>query len=846
MSQPFLATRTVRLAEPSYLDRNIQNVAHVQTIKPYPLNDISDIRTQQAAIAKDLLFALLGYEGCYVRYSERYDPLSVHQRITGPDFKVAKHVDVSLKSITRKLLKYGKYYSGLKGFVEIYDQPQFGRVNQRLCYEIHLFMGQYQKLVLGFEEEFRYNSAFSLNQLDNQISRKCADNLVHLYDIVCSIHSQTEERNPGFRSAQTTQGDGNTNFNTFLQTIRNDLYLTGSIDLSTDTNRFDVCKGGLVLKLVQQRLNQFKGDSLSFTFLTQLFDRISQDYVELLNRWLSTGEINDPFQEFFVKRNDLPTNIFYSNMEKYWDELYVIKIDGIIDQFENKDIQTKVLLTGKYLNIFKQCTGVVSFDNLLLADATPSPIESLYTQDLVLKILGFYKRANNLLLKLLFEGYQFRNLLLSLHKTFLLSDSYQIDKFIEKSFMDLCRNKHSVSTLKPVKTYGELFFLNNKKLSAIDINEAQATTTPISDVLPFWEKFTVDTSSFYELAEEIINVKSFDAEEAMQGNENASTAIKRLVSKSLQRHQLSLAESEKLRNEPESIDDFTIAGVNIDLNLPFPLNLVISENFVFEYQLLFKLQMILKFASTYTDRSWKEITFSTVWKYKNFARPIQKLILRCRVLNLRMKALVNELQNHINFTIVDTHFDTLKQDLGNFETAIKRPSFRNGSAHTDTYMKSTYKSNSVFEDKILASRQISHGAMEQNYEDVYELTNKVGTYLNNILRDSMITNSRLLASLRNILDAVIQYNTTVSRLKKTLILMDAELLRAFSLDFPDRFANIEVSESLANGRIAALNGMINGHVEHFESALREMVYELRSGGSENQLFIVLAERLSEE
>lgn len=41
--------------------------------RPYPLSELNDLKIQQGLIIKDLLFSLIGYEGCYIRYSEKYD-----------------------------------------------------------------------------------------------------------------------------------------------------------------------------------------------------------------------------------------------------------------------------------------------------------------------------------------------------------------------------------------------------------------------------------------------------------------------------------------------------------------------------------------------------------------------------------------------------------------------------------------------------------------------------------------------------------------------------------------------------------------------------------------------------
>lgn len=852
-------TRTVRLTDAYYLDSAIQEPVFVPVNRTILLNELQDVSVQQAAITQDVLHSLLGYEGSYVRFSERYNRRSLHDRIHGPDFKVAKHLDVSLKTITKKILRYGKYYSGLKLFAEIYDNPMFGRVNQSLCREIARFLDQFEKLVLGFEEAFNYNGSFTLNQMDNDIATKCAVNMVHLYEIACSVHNDTEERNPAFLSAVSSE-DVNLaeksmapNFNVFLKYIREDLHQTGSIELSTDTNRFEVCKGGLVLQIVVRRINQYSGDAVSFRFLSQLFDSISTPYVTLLNNWLSEGDIDDPFQEFFIKKNDLPTNIFYSNVEKYWDELYVIKVDGIMDQFESKELQTQVLATGKYLNIFRQCTGITKISTLHDSDvnvAIPRLIESVYSQDLAMKVKHFYDRANNLLLRLLFEGYDLHNLMSYLHQTFLLKDSLLIDTFLDKSFQELSRNKHHTSTIKPIKTYNELF-LEKKVFEAVDINNPDDShNVGIHDVLQQCEKFTVDSNSFYEMAEEIINIRSFDVVDDIQNDNNASSAISRLVSKSLQRRPVSLSSS-GTSGGPDPIDNYTIAGINIDVDFPFPLSLIISENFVFEYQLLFKLQMILKFTSKYTDQCWKDINFSTVWKHKNFAAPIKKLILRCRVLNSRIRNMLSEIQNYVNFTVMDTNFRQLDKCLDEFEISSKNiPQATDdidAAYPSQMFLRHKSKNNDIFNEKILAStsRHQSHmkTTLEDNNNDVIELTNKIGTYLSNTLRDSMITSSSLLTSLRALLNGAIQYDNTVSRLKKSLISMDEDLLQAFSQDFPDKFGQVEISETLINSRIAGLSEVLTSHWNHFNMNLQEFLEALRGAGAENALMNVLVEKL---
>lgn len=838
------------------MERTTNRISFLPIIRNQ-LSEAADLQTQQCAIIKDVLLGLLGYEGTYVRFSDKFNPDLLHDRIHGPDHKIAKHIDVSLKAITKKLLRYGKYIYGLKSFSEVYNQPRFGRVNQKLCSEIVILIKQYKETVLNFEESFKFNPSFTLNQMSNEMSLKLSDRISHLYEIIIAVHTESEGRNYALREATSSATMSSTssrtaNFDSFLQTIKNDIHLMGPIDVSTDTNSFEVCKGGLVLQIIQNRMNQFSGDAVSFSFLSRVFDAVSKDYIYLLNLWLSRGEVDDPFEEFFVKKNNLPSNIFYSNIEKYWDELYVIKLDGIIDQFASKDLQMKVLLTGKYLSILKQSTGVASLDHIfdtISGTLIPHPIESLHAPDITLKILQYYKRANNLLLKLLFEGYNFTSLMENIHQIFLLKDSYKIDIFLDRSFHDLARNKYHTSITKTIKCYNDIFLLDKKKSHVSEVQQdTWRRSCSINDVLRLCETFNFDSTSFYDMARDIINIKSIDTDNT-QGNESASSAIKKIVRKSLQRRQLSLAEMHD-RSSSVSIDNLAIVGANIDLELPFPLGLIVGENSVFEYQLLFKLQMILKFASKSMDESWKDINLSTVWKYKGFSSPVRKMILRCRSLNARMKNFMNEIQNYINFSITDPNYLSLVESLKKLESSIRsekqNSTLVNRVESIHLLRRHRHKNSSVFDEKIVASGhgQASLGNIKK-YDscDVYEMTQKIGTYLNNIVRDSMVTSDKLLSCIKVLLDCIIHFAITVSRLKKTLILMDEHLLRSFAKDFPEKFSKIEFNESLVNSRIAGLNEVLTKHWRKFNNSLMVFIEALKEVASENLSFFSLIERL---
>ncbi|CAK7902563.1 spindle pole body component Spc97p [[Candida] anglica] len=855
----------VVLTEPKVIQSCINKIPKgYSKIRPQALSELNDLRVQQGLIMQDLLFVLLGYEGFYIRYSERYNPNSLDSLIKGPDYKTAKHLDVSLKSITKKLVHFGKYYSALNSFVEHYCSQSSGKVVQRLCTEISQFIVQYQQLIIQIEEEFKHNSSFNLNILENILNQEISVKIHLLYEIITSIHDDSQTRFKLYGANNNINNDREAYFKNFIRNIQNDLRETGNIDLTTDQQNFNQCKGGLVLQIIQQLTHTYHGDQVSMTFLSKLFDAVSIDYVQMLNNWLINGDIDDPYDEFLIKENKLSTanrfqDIIHTRTEKYWDELYGTRTDGLIEQFSSKEIQLKILATGKYLNIFKLCTDINNFEQL---GEDLIPIEKLTSRNTELKILEFYDRANWLLMKLYYDGYGFCSIIDSFQKTLLLNESYHMDNFLSNSFNDLRRNKHSVSPSRLAQSYAEAYKVNpGQNFAIIDVVSDGVTeniTSNIVDVLKFNQKLTVDSTNFYDLAKEILDVKSFDAEEALK-NESSSSMFKALLNKSLERNKISSAGSNtpsRSTYDPDHSDEYTVAGLNLEVHVPFPLNLLITQNFVFEYQLIFKLLVISKFITKLSDDSWKEINFSSVWGYKGFHPRVHKWILRCRILHNRMNDFMKELNFYFNFDIIDTNYQDLKCSIKEIQNFLKQdrqsqtPTNATSPQQSDLFGfrnqfdNYSQNNNSIFDKNILNHSQANNSSRTKSLCDVDNLHKKLSSFLNSILRDTLVTNKDLIESLKVMFDVIISFNHYLSRLKKSLIMINPELFDKFSQDYPSKFQNKNMDDEQIAARFDILNENLNSLYEIFNDGLTDFMNTLKLyGETENQSLLILIERL---
>ncbi|CAH2353863.1 spindle pole body component Spc97p [[Candida] railenensis] len=847
-------------------------------IRPHALINLNDLKIQQGLIIKDLLFVFLGFEGFYVRYSEKFDPNSIDAKIRGPDFKTAKHLDISLKSITKRLVSFGKFYSGLKAFNEYYNSQLSGKVLQKFCFEINRFLQEYEQLVLTIEQEFQLNPNFNLNYLENNILRNSniSIQIDLLYEIALMIHDESVSRHfqavsnssageEVLEEAGTIGRKDETYFQNFIKTIQNDLRQTGSIDLATDQSNFELCKGGLVLQIIQ-KLNSEKylGDAVKNRLLNELFDSISTDYVEMLNGWLSNGEIDDPFDEFLIKENKIKESSLMNKFtEKYWEEVYVTRTDGVIDQFQSRELQLKILATGRYLNIFKMCTGI-NDTNAMDNDKRHIEITSLSSRDLELKILEFYSRANRLLMKLFFEGYQFPTLMDKLQRTFMLNDSFNIDNFISSSFNDLKRSKYAISESKLQNRFSEI----ERKSGQDDEREVDETNDEDNnDEVHLESTLTIDYTNFYDLAKEILDVQSFDALKAMA---SSSSQFKTLLNKSLEKNippssaNAGGAGATSGAYDPDHSDEYSISGLNLLVSIQFPLNILIGQNFIFQYQLIFKLLVLTKFISKLSDNTWKEINYSTVWKYRHYDPRIKKWILRSRILLNRMGDFMREMQFYFNLDIIESNYKEITGTMSEIEQELKvsqktsststkrNHSARDSNVYSDRF--NTFNNNSIFDRNIIQHQQIQRNVSSASNSgatstsgamiDVNILRTKFSSFLNNILRHSLLTNKDLIDSLKRVYDLIISYSHYLSRLKKSLVLLNAELYNTFRQDYPDKFEGKSVDADSIYDRYVKLNDRLIWYYEVFGDTLTDFMSILRKfGETEDQSLLILIQRL---
>ncbi|KAH9698244.1 gamma-tubulin complex component 2 [Citrus sinensis] len=119
--------------------------------------------------------------------------------------------------------------------------------------------------------------------------------------------------------------------------------------------------GSAVLNLLQSQAKAMAGDNTVRSLLEKMTQCASNAYLGILERWVYEGVIDDPYGEFFIAEDKslLKESLTQDYDAKYWRQRYSLK-DGIPSFLAN--IAGKILTTGKYLNVMRECGHSAQYD----------------------------------------------------------------------------------------------------------------------------------------------------------------------------------------------------------------------------------------------------------------------------------------------------------------------------------------------------------------------------------------------------------------------------------------------------------------------------------------------------
>lgn len=87
-----------------------------------------------------------------------------------------------------------------------------------------------------------------------------------------------------------------------------------------------VVKGGEVLTIIYERMQNMSGDPTASTIYGKLLKSAGKPYVEMLRDWVASGRLADPYEELLVKESKFIDRgiLEVDYTDEYWERRYTV------------------------------------------------------------------------------------------------------------------------------------------------------------------------------------------------------------------------------------------------------------------------------------------------------------------------------------------------------------------------------------------------------------------------------------------------------------------------------------------------------------------------------------------
>uniref|UniRef100_A0A8C5S5Y9 Gamma-tubulin complex component n=1 Tax=Laticauda laticaudata TaxID=8630 RepID=A0A8C5S5Y9_LATLA len=504
------------------------------------------LAAQESAVVEDLLYVLIGVDGRYITAQ----PLVGRETRT---FLVDPNLDMSVKELVTRILPVAASYSIISRFVEEKSSFEYGQVNHALAAAMRTLIKEYMILITQLE------------------------------------HLQRQ----GLLSLQKLWF--------YIQPTMRTMEILASLATSIDKGE---SMGGSTLSLLHDKTFNYTGDSQAQELCLYLTKAASVPYFEILEKWIYRGIINDPYSEFMVEEHELQKEKIQEDYnDKYWDQRYTI-VQQQIPSFLQK-VADKILSTGKYLNVVRECGHDVT---------CPVAKEVVYTlkeREYVEQIEKAYNYASKVLLDFLIDEKELVAHLRSIKHYFLMD---QGDFYVH--FMDLTEEelKKPVDDIIPTRL---------EALLELALRMSTANTDPFKDDLK------IDLMP-HDLITQLLRVLAIETKQ----------------------------EKAIINADPTELSLSGLEAFSFDYIVKWPLSLIINRKALTRYQMLFRHMFYCKHVERQLCNVW--ISSKTA---KQCSLHSSKWFAGAFTLRQRMLNFVQNIQYYMMFEVMEPTWHILEKNL---------------------------------------------------------------------------------------------------------------------------------------------------------------------------------------
>ncbi|KIK26209.1 hypothetical protein PISMIDRAFT_28596 [Pisolithus microcarpus 441] len=603
---------------------------------------------QEAMILEDLLFVLMGIEGVHITYHPDYSPED-DDPLQGIRFAIVSPLDPSIHDLVERVLPLATYYTAISAFVESRSHLEFGLVNHALCAAIRDMLKEYQTLLSQLEHAFNTSPQFTLQKLWFYV-HPTVHTLSLIYRLILELATTEDDDGSSISSASDDPE----------QAARDEALGLGGAKLKavlseitkSSTSAAIPVKGGEVLTVIYERMQGMSGDPTARKVYGTLMSAAGAPYVEMLREWATTGRLHDPYEELCVKESKFISKgiLEVDYTDEYWERRYTLRDGSTLSSKRQhagvppprtpggrlpggacippmlEGWKHKVLLSGKYLNVIREC-GIQAQSIQHQRDEAQFSVDD---EKLYKFVEDAYTHANRTLLHLLLQDQQLVPRLRSLKRYFFLSQASFLTHLLDLAHTELKKPAKSASIVK--------------LQSLLDLSLSSEDASFREDV-----KVTMASTGLYEWLLKVISVSGTIGGEEGEGNHDAAA------------HEEPKKDRDKDRDEKKAL--LAIDALALDYTVKFPLSLVISRKTILRYQLLFRFLLHLKHVEQSLASMWIEQK-TTPWRRPVPNHPeFEQWRLRVTLLRTRMLSFIQQILAFVTFEVLEPNWRSLEVKL---------------------------------------------------------------------------------------------------------------------------------------------------------------------------------------
>ncbi|KAK5581279.1 hypothetical protein RB653_001310 [Dictyostelium firmibasis] len=281
-------------------------------------------------LIRDIIYVFQGIDGTYIKYNKQSDSFKIDENTSNTLVNgEPSYISKPKRDLIYRLCEFGWLFKKVRLFITNNNFKKTGLTNQSFCSAINDELIELYRIIAILETQ--------VNKKFDMVNNNSISSGVESPSSVSSSSTTTSTEIPFI------DGDSLTLIRLFVW-IQSPLKRLKVLGTCVDSIKVDM-KGGEILSQIDTLSKH--GDQDIRILIQNIMFKICQPLFSMIRLWLFKGEINDPYQEFFIRQHESV------QLEKTWKEKFAI-VARLLPTFISIPLAKRILIIGKSINYMKQ------------------------------------------------------------------------------------------------------------------------------------------------------------------------------------------------------------------------------------------------------------------------------------------------------------------------------------------------------------------------------------------------------------------------------------------------------------------------------------------------------------